>query len=131
MPLARGWCSGHYAQWYSVGDPLKKKRKLREGEVRRNLNHDGYVRVRRYGEKDKLEHRLVMEEMLGRPLLPRETVHHKNGVRHDNRPDNLELWVSTRTGQRVDDLLAFVVAQYPDRLAELLAAATTQGARSP
>lgn len=63
------------------------------------VNHFGYVRVRapghpRASKKNPyvLEHILVMERVLGRHLLPNERVHHRNGQRNDNRPENLELW---------------------------------------
>ncbi len=52
------------------------------------------------------EHVLVMEAKIGRKLRAGENVHHKNGVRHDNRPANLELWVRPQpVGVRASDLL--------------------------
>lgn len=71
------------------------------------ITEDGYVRVRIDGKRVK-EHRYIMEQMLGRPLLPHENVHHINGVKNDNRPENLELWSSSQPpGQRVVDKLAW------------------------
>jgi hypothetical protein len=64
------------------------------------------------------EHRYVMESVLGRELLTTESVHHKNSVRSDNRPDNLELWTSSQpAGQRVEDKVAWakeILALYGD-----------------
>ena len=54
------------------------------------------------------EHILVMERMLGRHVLPEESVHHRNGVKGDNRPENLELWTRPHpAGIRVTDAIAW------------------------
>ena len=50
----------------------------------------------------------MMEKVLRRSLRPEETVHHKNLVKHDNRPENLELWASRHpSGSRVTDLVEY------------------------
>jgi len=43
---------------------------------------------------DVRQYRLVMEAKLGRFLLPEETIHHVNGIKYDNAPENLELFAS-------------------------------------
>lgn len=54
------------------------------------------------------EHRWIMSEVIGRPLLKGESVHHRNGDTLDNRAENLELWITYQPpGQRPADLLAY------------------------
>lgn len=75
----------------------------------RIVDKDGYAlrfcpdhpQARKYS-KYILEHRLVMEEMLGRYLLPSEVVHHRNKNKQDNRPANLELFASNADHLRAE-----------------------------
>lgn len=80
-----------------------RRSRLPVGTRRRSLS--GYVTIKTQAGIMELEHRAVMAEKLGRTLDKTERVHHINGVRDDNRPENLELWSLTHpAGVRMADM---------------------------
>lgn len=116
-------CNAHYLRWRKGSDlatPVRHVGPRGAGYV----NKDGYHKLSRNG-KSVPAHRVVMEGLLGRDLHPWENVHHKNGIRGDNRPENLELWVTPQPrGQRPEDLAVWVVQNYPDLVYQAQADAT-------
>lgn len=119
---ARGRCNMHHQRvavlgHADAGPPGRLKAASGEG----TLDPRGY-RVITVSGKRYLEHRWVMEQQLGRPLEADEEVHHRNRIRDDNNPSNLELWCTPQPrGGRVEDLVAFYVNRYPDVARRVLA----------
>jgi hypothetical protein len=102
-------CDRHYKRTLQYGDPGSAEIGKLDGEAPGYVNKNGYKILFRDGKQVK-EHRYIMAEYLKRPLLPHETVHHINGVRHDNRIENLELWSTSQPyGQRVEDKVEWAI----------------------
>lgn len=123
VSYAKGLCATHSSQMNRRGflSPIVPKDPGTWGAW--CLNGGGYRQRMRINPETKksehqLEHRLVMEEHLGRKLESFENVHHINGIKDDNRIENLELWlVSQPPGQRVADRIThakWVLERYGD-----------------
>lgn len=127
----RKLCDAHQGRWRKgergavFERPVRRKSPGEWGPWYVDKN-TGYVRRFRNSPGRSIEtqaqHRVMMEEMLGRSLVKGENVHHKNGNRADNRSENLELWnTSQPAGQRPEDKVAYAIEMLRLYSPELLA----------
>ena len=81
----------------------------------RLIDKSGYILIRVDRRKYIREHRLIMEQHLGRKLQNGEVVHHKNGIRDDNRRANLRYFPSKRAHQKFHKSPSFSYSSSPKR----------------
>jgi hypothetical protein len=95
----KGWIKGEpkrYIQGHGVrGKKGKNSNRWKGGII---IHKSGYILVKRpehhraYSNGYVFEHILIMEKLLGRPVLPNEAPHHRDGNRANNSPGNLTLF---------------------------------------
>lgn len=117
--LFNKWINGtpeerKHKKFNALNKLIKPSRPNKEGALDKYIDEQGYVIVYKPGHPNSdssgfiKEHTYVMSLQIKRALKKRENVHHKNGIRSDNRIENLELWDKVHPpGQRVVDKIAF------------------------
>ena len=111
--VAKGFCETHRAQFNKYGETRKiiteRDRKI-GSEWKNKVNGYVYIKVRKGKKGWASKHRFVMEKKIGRPLKKHEIVHHINGIRDDNRIENLELCSYFQPpGQRISEKVQFSI----------------------
>lgn len=107
-----GYCKPHSRRAENGTDMNKP---FKRGNGLGELTAQGYIYLTINGVQ-KMQHRLIVENYLGRLLTDDENIHHKNGNRSDNRLENLEIWsVKQPAGQRIEDKIKYakeILQQY-------------------
>ena len=124
----KSWVSGHNllrlertdAHREAISKALRrawrtKRKRLPVG----SKNHDSYgyvrVKVKEGAGRWEKEHSLVMGGLIGRALLPSEHVHHLNGKRNDNRPENLHLCWNAKHHRKIQDSFGKCLGELMER----------------
>jgi hypothetical protein len=97
---SKGMCAMHAQRVRRYGDPNyvtsyeEHRKKCREGHLKRvgdDVKPTTYRKIH-----GRHAHRVVAEQMLGRPLKPGEIVHHVDGNKHNNNPENLQVMTQSQ-----------------------------------